>query len=176
MSLSYTAATRKLRVATHGNGVYETDLLHEQEIYLAKTGQLGEWYIDDFETDFEDLPSDCIFQNCFYSVKDFDGTEWRGNNLRGFISDDFEQPVLNTEWFVNSGVWDVQNGELLQTNSSSQNTQLNINLTQNDSTSFLYRWKMKFEGNGVDRSAGVHIFADDLSQDFRGNSYLINFN
>lgn len=176
MSLSYTAATRKLRVATHGNGVYETDLLHEQEIYLAKTGQLGEWYIDDFETDFEDLPSDCIFQNCFYSVKDFDGTEWRGNNLRGFVSDDFEQPVLNTEWFVNSGVWDVQNGELLQTNSSGQNTQLNINLTQNDSTSFLYRWKMKFEGNGVDRSAGVHIFADDLSQDFRGNSYLINFN
>jgi len=175
MSLSYTAASRKLRVATHGNGVYETDLLHEQEIYVAKTGQLGEWYMDDFEASFEDLPSACVYQNCFYTIKDFDGTEWRGNNLRGFVSDDFEQPNLNAEWAENVGTWEVQNGELLQTNPATQNTQLDIDLTQDNSTSFLYQWKMKLEGNGTEKRAGVHIFADDLSQDFRGNSYLIYF-
>ncbi|MFK7772538.1 MAG: cohesin domain-containing protein [Saprospiraceae bacterium] len=175
MSLSYTASTRKLRVATHGNGVYETDLLHEQEMYIAKTDQLAEWYSDDFEVSFDDLPSACVYQNCFYTIKDFDGTEWRGNNLRGFISDDFEQPNLNAEWSTNTGTWGVQNGELLQSNSSSQNTQLNIDLTQDNSSSFMYQWKMKFEGNGTEKRAGVHIFSDDLSQDFRGNSYLIYF-
>jgi len=67
----------------------------------------------------------------------------------------------------------VQNGELLQSNSSNQNTQLDINLTQDNSASFLYQWKMKFDGNGIEKRAGVHIFADDMTQDFRGNSYLI---
>jgi photosystem II stability/assembly factor-like uncharacterized protein len=175
ISLSYTAATRKLRVATHGNGVYETDLLHEQEPYLAKSDQLGEWYADDFEAKFDDLPSACIFQKCFYTVKDFDGVAWRGNNLRGFISDDFEQPNLHQEWIVNAGSWEVQNGVLFQSNSANQNTQLDIDLTQDNSTSFLYQWKMKFEENGMEKRAGVHIFADDLSQDYRGNSYLIYF-
>lgn len=175
MSLSYTAATRKLRVATHGNGVYETDLLHEQDVFVAKTDQLGEWYADDFEAIFDDLPSACVFQKCFYTIKDFDGTDWRGNNLRGFVSDDFEQPSLHQEWATNVGNWQVQNGELLQSNSSNLNTQLDINLTQDNSTSFLYQWEMKFVGNGSEQRAGVHIFADDLTQDYRGNSYLIYF-
>lgn len=175
MSLSYTAATRKLRVATHGNGVYETDLLHEQEIFVAQTAQLGEWYMDDFEANFDDLPSECVYQNCFYTIKDFDGTEWRGNNLRGFISEDFEQPNLHSEWVSYMGWWNVQNGSLLQFDSSSQNTQLNISLVQDNASSFLYQWKMKIEGNGAEQAAGVHIFSDNLWQDFRGNSYLIYF-
>lgn len=175
MSLSYTAATRKLRVATHGNGVYETDLLHEQENYVAKTASLGEWYAGDFEADFDDEPSACVFQKCFYTIKDFDGTAWRGNNLRGFVSDDFEQPNLHQEWSVNSGNWAVQNGGLVQSNATNQNTQLDIDLTQDNSTSFLYQWKMKLEGNGSEQRAGIHIFADDLTQNFRGNSYLVFF-
>ncbi len=175
MSLSYTAATRKLRIATHGNGVYETDLLHEQDIFVAKIDQIGEWYPDDFEANFEDLPSACVFQKCFYTIKDFDGTDWRGNNSRGFVSDDFEQANLHQEWTVNSGDWLVQNGALLQSNSTAQNTQLDINLTQDNSTSFLYQWEMTFDGNGSEQKAGMHIFADDLTQDYRGNSYLIYF-
>ncbi|MFK8005526.1 MAG: cohesin domain-containing protein [Saprospiraceae bacterium] len=175
MSLSYTAATRKLRVATHGNGAYETDLLYEQEIYVAKTGQLGEWFMDDFEVNFDDLPNACVYQNCFYTIKDFDGIEWRGNNLRGFISDDFEQPNMHSEWVSYMGSWNVQNGTLLQSDFFSQNTQLNIGLAQDNASSFLYQWKMKIEGNGIEKKAGVHIFADDLWQDFRGNSYLVYF-
>jgi len=175
MSLSYTAATRKLRVATHGNGVYETDLLQEQETFLAKTDELGEWYADDFEVSFDDLPSACVYQNCFYTIKDFDGTEWRGNKSSGFIFDDFEQPNLHNEWISYMGNWSVQNGTLFQSDFFSQNTQLNISLTQDNASSFLYQWKMKIGGNGAEKRAGVHIFADDLWQDFRGNSYLIYF-
>ena len=175
MSLSYTSVTRKLRVATHGNGVYETDLLHVQENYVAKTEQLGEWYNNDFEANFDDKPSACIFQQCFYTIKDFDGNYWRGNNTRGFISENFEEPNLNSEWAASIGNWQLQNGALFQSNSISQNTQINIDLGQSDSTSFLYHWKMKFEGTGTEKRAGFHFFADDLSTDFRGNSYLVNF-
>ncbi|HFB99209.1 MAG TPA: hypothetical protein ENJ53_00250, partial [Phaeodactylibacter sp.] len=175
MSLSYTAATRKLRVATHGNGVYETDFLYAQEEFIAKTATLGEWYSDDFEVDFDDAPNACIFQQCFYNIRDFDGNDWRGNNLRGFISDDFDQANLNSEWSAASGTWQVQNELLQQSDATHPNTQLNIELTQTDTTSFLYHWKMKIDGNGTEKRAGIHIFADDLSQDFRGNSYLIYF-
>lgn len=175
MSLGFTPATRKLRIATHGNGAYETDMLHSQQNFKAKSAELAEWYQDDFEVSFEDEPSACVFQQCFYTVRDFDGTEWKGNNLKGFISENFEQSSLNQEWFESAGTWELQNGTLKQTNTSNQNTQLNINLTQDVSTPFLYHWKLKFDNNGNEKRAGVHIFADDLNQEYRGNSYLINF-
>lgn len=175
MSLSFTPVNRKLRIATHGNGAYQASLLHTQEPYIAKADELGEWYQNDFEVNFADEPNACIFQQCFYTVRDYDGNDWRGNPTRGFISDDFDQTTLNNEWNATTGTWSVQNEILEQTNTVSQNTQLDISLNQTDTTSFLYHWRMKFDGNGNEKRAGVHIFADDLSKPDRGNSYLIYF-
>ena len=175
MSLSFTPVTRKLRIATHGNGVYENDLLHEITPYVAQTTSLAEWYMDDFEVAFSDEPSNCVFQQCFYTIRDFDGTDWRGNNSRGFVTDDFDQTALNSEWTPSTGTWNVQNGVLQQTDANNTNTQINIDLNQTDTTNFLYHWKMRFDGSGSEKRAGVHFFADDLNLATRGNSYLVNF-
>ena len=175
MSLSFTPVTRKLRVATHGNGVYENDLLHELTNYSAQTNPLAEWYMDDFEVSFSDEPSACVFQQCFYTIRDFDNVDWRGNTSRGFMTDDFDQSVVHPEWSSVQGAWNISNGTLRQSNSVHNNTQLNIDLAQTDTVNFMYHWKMKFEGNGNEKRAGVHFFADDLNSDNRGNSYLVNF-
>lgn len=174
MSLSFTPVTRKLRIATHGNGVYENDLLHEITPFVAQTNPLAQWYMDDFEVSFSDEPSVCVFQQCFYTIRDYN-LDWRGNNSRGFITEDFDQPVLNSEWSTAQGTWMVNNEILQQTNSINANTQLNIDLAQTDTTNFMYQWKMRFDGNGNEKRAGIHFFADDLSLDTRGNSYLVNF-
>ncbi len=175
MSLAFTPVTRKLRIATHGNGVYENDLLHDLTPFVAQSPPLAEWYMDDFDINFNDEPSACVFQQCFYTVRDFDGSDWRGNNSRGFISDDFNQTFINPEWSNTQGNWVVQNEILQQTNTGNSNTQLNINLAQTDTTNFLYHWKMRFDGNGNEKRGGIHFFADDLSLDTRGNSYLVHF-
>ena len=175
MSISYTAASRKVRVATHGNGAYEADMLFEQEPFSSTPENLGEWYDDDFNLKIVDAPSACIYDFCFYNINDFDGTEWRSNNTRGFLYEEFSTFNINPNWTVGEGIWSIDNGVLNQGHQLKSNTQIDINLNQNDSTNYMYEWKMKLSGDPLNKRGGIHIFADDLSQDFRGNSYLIYF-
>ena len=175
MSISYTAASRKVRVATHGNGAYEADMLFTQEPFTSTPENLGEWYDDDFTLKINDAPSECIYDFCFYNINDFDGTEWRSNNTRGFLFEEFSTININSEWTTQEGIWSIDNGELFQGHQLKDNTQIDINLNQNDSTNYMYEWKMKLSGDPINKRGGIHIFADDLTQDFRGNSYLIYF-
>jgi hypothetical protein len=114
-------------------------------------------------------------EKCFYQVCDFNGTEWRSNNTRGFFNDDFAGSALNTDWTSTTGTWTVGGGVLDQTDQTLTNTNLNAPLTQSLSNKYLYNWQGKISGTGTNRRAGIHIFCDSAVTVNRGHSYLVWF-
>lgn len=110
----------------------------------------------------------------FYSVLDWNGTEWRANNTKGFLCDNFDN-TLHAEWTATSGTWNIGSNILNQTDNVNTNTALNINLNQSLSNRYIYHWLGKITGTGLNRSAGIHIMCDAVNSSNRGNSYLVLF-
>lgn len=133
----------------------------------------GNWQTQDFTTTFTDADNIGV-EKSFYNVSDFDGTEWRSNNARGFFTDNFDN-AIHSDWTNASGVWNITSGSLVQTDESNTNTNIYAPLTQNLSNRYLYHWKGKIEGSGTNRRAGFHFFCDNGSLSNRGNSYFVWF-
>lgn len=110
----------------------------------------------------------------YYSVSDFNGTEWRANSGNGFFNDNFDA-VVHPDWTNGSGAWSINSGSLEQTDQANSNTNLYAALTQNLSNQYLYHFRGKIDGTGTNRRAGFHFFCDDASQTNRGNSYFVWF-
>jgi PKD repeat protein len=136
----------------------------------------GNWQTTDFDVNYTDADNTdgSGLARRFYQVIDFDGTDWRANNDRGFFSDNFDL-ALHPDWNVVTGTWNTTGGTLNQTDNSNGNTNVYASLNQNLSNRYLYNFDMKIEGTGTNRRAGFHYFCDQPTLTNRGNSYFVWF-
>lgn len=134
------------------------------------------WTTQDFTTTFTDTDNSggSGIEKSFYQVLEYNGTEWRANNTRGFFSDNFDT-AIHPDWTSASGTWAINGGYLEQSDEANTNTNIYAPLTQNLSNRYLYTWSGKIDGTGVSKRAGFHFFCDDASQTNRGNSYFVWF-
>ncbi|PKP21107.1 MAG: hypothetical protein CVU05_07545 [Bacteroidetes bacterium HGW-Bacteroidetes-21] len=111
----------------------------------------------------------------FYQVLDHNGTEWRGNNSKGFFNDNFNT-ALHSDWHTNDslGAWNVSSGHLNQTYTGSNKTRLSVPVAQDSIHQWLYHWQMSFSP-GSSRRAGMYIMVSDPALTYLGNAYLIWF-
>ena len=105
------------------------------------------------------------------SILDFDGTRWSGNSEHGFLYDDFNPGLA--EWIDQVGTWETGSGTAVQSDESNANTNLHIPIVQTPFFNYLYRFKMKIEGAGTNRRAGLHFMCSDASLENRGDSYFV---
>ena len=108
----------------------------------------------------------------FYSVLDWNGNEWRANKNNGFFCDNFDNSI-HSDWNTTTGTWGITNNVLTQTDLVNTNTSMSSILNQNLSNRYMYHFMGKIDGTSINRSAGIHIFCDDITQTNRGNNYLV---
>jgi spore germination protein YaaH len=135
------------------------------------------WVTGNFNCSFTDADNTggSGVEKCFYQVCDYNGTEWRSNNSRGYFNDDFVGTTLNSDWTNTTGTWNVSAGVLDQTDQTQTNTNLSAALTQNLSNKYFYNWRGKITGTGTNRRAGLHIFCDSSTTTNRSNNYFVWF-
>ncbi len=135
---------------------------------------LRPWYNGDFTATFTDADNQSVAPR-FALVADYNGSRWSANPAYGYAYEDFPGSTLPPGWTSVVGTWSVSSGYLTQSDETQSNTNLYFPLSQDNSTAWLYHWKMRLGGSGTNRRAGLHIFADDPNLAQRGNSYLLWF-
>lgn len=137
----------------------------------------GSWQTGNFSANFSetDNAGGSGLEKSFYQVIDYDGTDWRANNTRGFFSDNFDLATIHPDWTIASGTWATNNGVLEQSDETNTNTNIYAPLTQNLSNKYLYNWAGKIDGTGNNRRAGFHFCSDNGAGVNRGNSYFVWF-
>jgi len=135
------------------------------------------WVTQNFTATFTDADNagGSGLEKSFYQVIDYNGVEWRANATRGFFSDNFDQAVVHTDWTNATGVWNITNGELVQSDETNGNSNLYAYVNHSLSNRYLYHWAGKMEGTGTNRRAGLHYFCDQPALANRGNSYFVWF-
>ncbi len=134
------------------------------------------WYTEDFLAGFED-EDDSLgsgIKYSFYQVIDFDGLEWRANNDRGFLSDNYDE-AMHPDWNAITGTWAIVDDNLKQSNEALSNTNIYADLNQTDYDQMLYHWAGKITGAGADKRIGMHFMCDNPTLTNRGNSYFVWF-
>jgi len=140
----------------------------------------GNWQTQNFTTSFTDADNTggSGLEKSFYTVADYNISQWRANAQRGFITDNFVS--LDTSWKTpaSSGTWSVSNGMLIQSDSTVNNTNIYTILNQSLSNRYIYHFKAKLNSlaDGTNqRRFGIHFFCDSAYLSNRGNSYFIFF-
>ncbi len=134
------------------------------------------WYTEDFLAGFDD-EDDSLgsgIKYSFYQVIDYDGLEWRANNDRGFLSDNYDE-ALHPDWNAVTGTWAIVDDNLKQSNEALSNTNIYADLNQTDYDQMLYHWAGKITGAGADKRIGMHFMCDNPTLTNRGNSYFVWF-
>jgi hypothetical protein len=136
------------------------------------------WITQDFPAAFTDADNagGSGLDKSFYNISDYNGTEWRANDARGFFNDNFPQQQLDPQWTIATGTW-LANvpGALEQSDEALTNTNIHAPLTQNLSNRYLYQWDGMINGTGNNRRAGLHFFCDNPALPNRGNNYFVWF-
>ncbi|MGB1206090.1 MAG: glycosyl hydrolase family 18 protein [Chitinophagales bacterium] len=142
----------------------------------ADIAPIQDWAFNEFEVRFLD------YDNCNVGMKSGyfqtlykEENKWKGNSNKGFFHDDFNDNALDTDWQKVSGSWQETAGSLQQKDENHSNTNIHSSLKQTDEQAYLYHWRMKIEGNGNEKRAGIHFFGDSENSLNRGNSYFIYF-
>lgn len=139
----------------------------------------GSWINSNFSTSFTDADNSngSGLEKSFYQVIDYDGAEWHANAANGFFADNFDS--YNTPvWTVPtaSGTWQVAAGEMIQSDTSVNNSNIYAALNQNLSNRYLYQFNAKIspatDGSNQHRF-GLHFFSDNAALPNRGNSYFM---
>ncbi|CAM1344978.1 N-acetylmuramoyl-L-alanine amidase [Tenacibaculum amylolyticum] len=126
----------------------------------------------DFTANFNDRDNVGVTQRFYQALEQY-GNNWYANRGNGFFNDNFNE--FYGAYTQNAGSWTISNGRMRQSNTSVDNTRLNSYLSQNSGLPYLYEFAAKVESTSGPRKFGIHIMADDVTQDQRGNSYLIWF-
>jgi hypothetical protein len=162
------------------NATWTSTINNTQADVTAPTTQVnisGVWQTQNFSASFSE--SDNLggsgLEKSYYQVIDYDGADWRANNSRGFFSDNFDLPVIHSDWTTSTGTWNINNAVLEQSDENMTNTNIYAPLAQNLSNRYLYHWAGKIDGTGNNRRAGFHFFCDNPSLTNRGNSYFVWF-
>ena len=140
----------------------------------------GNWQTTNFIANFTDVDNTggSGVAKSFYTVADYNGSQWHANPQRGFITDDFV--TLDTSWKTPaaSGTWTVTGNTLTQSDTSVSNTNIYTALNQTLSNRYIYHFKAML-ASAVDgtneRRFGIHFFCDSAYLSQRGNSYFIYF-
>ncbi len=134
------------------------------------------WETANFTANFNDADNvgGSGLEKSYYQVIDFDGTEWRANNTRGFFADNFDN-AIHSDWTQKVGTWSIISNGLNQSDEVSSNTNIYAPLTQNLSNRYLYHFVAKLGGSGTNRRAGFHFFSDAPDSTNRGNGYFVWF-
>ncbi|HNX07067.1 MAG TPA: glycosyl hydrolase family 18 protein [Bacteroidales bacterium] len=148
---------------------------------VTTTNVSGSWQTQNFTATFTDTDNTggSGIEKSYYQVLDFDSIEWHANASRGFFCDNFD--TYNTPvWSVptGSGTWTVNNGKLIQTDTSVSNTNIYAKLNQSLSNRYLYDFYLKIDPATHSTSQhrfGFHFYSDSGSLSNRGNSYFIFF-
>jgi len=142
---------------------------------------LNNWETANFTATFVDADNTggSGIEKSYYQVLDYNGTEWHANATNGFFADNFDS--YNTSvWSVpaGSGTWQVMGGNLIQSDSSVNNSNIYASLNQNLSNRYLYQFYAMIDAatySGNQHRFGFHFFSDDATQTNRGNSYFVYF-
>ncbi|WP_298313571.1 peptidoglycan DD-metalloendopeptidase family protein [uncultured Aquimarina sp.] len=126
----------------------------------------------DFTANFSDNDNVGVTRK-FYQVLEKYGSNWYANRGNGFFNDNFN--IFYSGYVKGAGNWVINNGHLMQSDTSSDNTKLNTFLSQNSGLPYLYEFSAKILSINGPRKFGIHIMADNPDQSQRGNSYLIWF-
>ncbi|WP_298543717.1 N-acetylmuramoyl-L-alanine amidase [uncultured Aquimarina sp.] len=137
---------------------------------ISATG--GNTQSADFTANFNDNDNVGVTRR-FYQALEKYGNNWYANRGNGFFNDNFN--VFYSGYTQGAGNWSINNGHLLQANTSSDNTKLNTFLSQNSGLPYLYEFSAKTISTSGPQKFGIHIMSDDVTQSQRGNSYLIWF-
>lgn len=132
----------------------------------------GIWKTQDFTASFNDADNNSV-EKSFYQVLDFNSNYWSANGQRGFMGDNFD--TLQSIWTIYNGTWNVNNGELIQSDENEINSNIYAPLNQNLSNRYLFHFKAKVSGSGTNKRFGFHFFSDNGNLANRGNSYFIWF-
>ncbi|MCF8461393.1 MAG: N-acetylmuramoyl-L-alanine amidase [Flavobacteriales bacterium] len=135
----------------------------------------GPWETENFYAFYSENDniggSGVVDEERFSSVLDFDGTRWSGNSDRGYLYDNFN-PGLSS-WVSQLGTWSLNGGTAIQSNETETNSNLHIPVVQEQFFNYLYSYRMKLNGSGANRRAGMHFMCSDATLANRGNSYFI---
>ena len=137
----------------------------------------GSWVTQDFTASFTDSDNSggSGIEKMYYQVIDFDGTDWRANSTTGFFSDNFDQTAIHSDWTTVQGNWNLNTGNLVQSDESNGNTNIYAAINHGLSNRYLYHWAGSMSGSGTNRRAGFHYFCDNPTLTNRGNSYFVFF-
>lgn len=133
------------------------------------------WQTADFDVDFTDIEEvgGSGLEKSFYHVSYFDGSFNYANQNRGFLRDEFDATVINPQWNMVTGTWNVTGGVLEQNDEALSNTNIYASLEQNLSDIYMYEFSAAIGGIGTNRRAGFHFFCDSAHLTNRGNSYFV---
>jgi spore germination protein YaaH len=133
----------------------------------------GNWITQDAAIDFTDADNMNVLYT-FWNVADLNAAgHWHSNITEGFCTDDFDE--LLSEWTVETGTWNLNSGTILQTDEALTNTNMYINVNQNNFDQYYYSWRARTGGTGTNRRSGFHFMCDNPTLPNRGNSYFVWF-
>ncbi|MFT5600326.1 MAG: spore germination protein YaaH [Flavobacteriales bacterium] len=141
---------------------------------ITNIATVNPWETADFNATFTDTDNNGVEQS-FYSVSDYDGSDWTANSSLGFFNDEFSQVAITPEWTIETGTWSHIASAMHQTDEAENNSNIHAALTQDNQQAYLYHWTGEINGTGTNRRAGIHFFCDDATLDQRGNSYMVYF-
>lgn len=140
----------------------------------------GPWQTQNFTVNFTDADNvgGSGLEKSFFSVSDYNGSEWHASAVNGFSTDEFT--TLDTAWKIpaSSGTWQISNGELLQSDTTVSNSNIYTSLDQSLSNRYIYHFRAMATAavySTNQRRFGFHFYCDDATQTNRGNSYFIYF-
>ena len=138
----------------------------------------GTWFADDFTASFTDTDNtgSVGIDSRFYQVLEFDGTQWGTNRDNGFLFETFDYDSF-PNWTQQTGNWYLLNNRIHQTDTVSTNTNLHIDVAQDNSGQWMYSFSARMWNSiaSQNRRFGIHVFADAPNSTNRGNSYLVWF-
>ncbi|MEO0896416.1 MAG: CUB domain-containing protein [Bacteroidota bacterium] len=150
----------------------------DPDLYLTRyppetRPQLKSTYKTDFSLSFKDRDrSGRGLVNRFYLVAQDGSKGMKANSRAGFRYDNFDKG-LPTDWKIADGTWFVQDGRLVQSDVSDDNTNIYAPLSQTGDATYIYSWQSKMIGNGSNMRHGFHFFCSEPEKANRGNSYFI---
>ena len=173
LTLRFTSDTWTTRDGWEANWTCATNTAPSTTVNLP-----GDWFADDFVTSFTDIDNtgSVGIDSRFYQVLEFDGTEWGCNRNNGFLFETFDNGSF-PNWTTQTGNWYLLNNRIHQTDSVETNTNVYIDVDQDNSGSWMYSFSARLWNSiaSQNRRFGIHIFADAPGSTNRGNSYLIWF-
>ncbi len=135
----------------------------------------NDWYPSDFTVLFDDQDNDTVLNRWFTFYLMNNGNSFYSYRDSGYFFESFPISTLDTTWHNIEGNWQINIGDLTQSDETLSNTNLYIDLNQNISQKILYSWDMNIAGSGTNRRAGLHFFSDDATTTNRHNSYMVYF-